>query len=280
MADNLEKSHMEITHKNDEIMASINYAKRIQEAIMPAYEEVSHYLKNHFIYYRPKDVVAGDFYWFEATDEHLFIAAADCTGHGVPGAMVSVVCSNSLNQAVKEMKLTEPAEILNMVRDLVITTFEKSQHDVKDGMDICFCRINLKTREVVFSGAQNSLYRVTRKPRVVENEKAIFDDTHLLIEYKGDKQPIGKFTFLKPFSQTSITCEKGDYLYLFTDGYADQFGGPEGRKFMYKPFKKLLLSLHGKEMESQKRELETAFKQWMGNESQVDDICVIGIGFS
>lgn len=280
MAENLEKSHLEITHKNDEIMASINYAKRIQEAIMPSYDEVSQYLKEHFIYYRPKDVVAGDFYWFEATDDYIFIAAADCTGHGVPGAMVSVVCSNSLNQAVKELKLIEPAEILGTVRDLVITTFEKSNHDVKDGMDICFCRIDLKTKEVVFAGAQNSLYRVTKKPKAIEEEKAIFDDTHHLIEYKGDKQPIGKFTEIKPFQQTKIVCEKGDYIYLFTDGYADQFGGPEGRKFMYKPFKKLLLSLHGAAMDEQKDRLDRAFREWMVNESQIDDVCIIGIAFS
>lgn len=276
MADNLEKSHQEIMKKNEEILSSINYAKRIQEAIMPPENVVKGYLDDHFIYYKPKDIVAGDFYWFEATENEIFIAAADCTGHGVPGAMVSVVCSNSLNRAVKEMKLREPAEILNKVRELVIETFERSQHDVKDGMDVCFCKIDLKTRKVTFSGAQNSLYHITKKSDV-ENEKLVQDDEHVLLEYKADKQPIGKFFMQKPFSQTSIECKEGDIIYLFTDGYADQFGGPNGRKFMYKPFKKLLLSLKNEPMSVQETEIDLTLSKWMGDESQIDDICVIGI---
>ena len=277
MAENLEKSHMEITKKNEEITSSINYAKRIQEAILPPNEEVARFLADYFIYYRPKDIVAGDFYWFEYTDKYIFIAAADCTGHGVPGAMVSVVCSNALNQAVKELKLTEPAKILDAVREQVLLTFEKSQHDVKDGMDICFCRIDLKAREVVYSGAQNSLYRVTKVENHPLEDKSVFDDVNVLLEYKADKQPIGRFTMYKPFSQTKIQCLEGDCIYLFTDGFADQFGGPDNRKFMYKPFKKLLLSINSEDMANQEEHLDKAFLEWKLSESQVDDVCVIGI---
>lgn len=277
MAENLEKSHREITLKNDEIMASINYAKRIQEAILPREEVIGEVLKEHFILFKPKDVVAGDFYWFEVIDDEIYIAAADCTGHGVPGAMVSVVCSNSLNQAVKELKIKEPGKILDTVRDLVVETFNRSHHDVKDGMDICFCRINLTKRQVVYSGAQNSLYRVTKSNGNNSDEKFLQDESHVLIEYKGNKQPIGKFTNQKPFTEEIIQCEPGDCIYLFTDGFADQFGGPDGRKFMYKPFKKLLLSLHDKKMSEQITEIDNVFEDWKKAEHQIDDVCVIGI---
>ena len=259
------------------MMAFINYAKRIQEAILPPYELVEKSLTQHFILYKPKDIVAGDFYWHEKIGDNVFIAAADCTGHGVPGAMVSVVCSNSLNRAVKELKLREPGQILDKTRELVIETFEKSQHDVKDGMDICFCRLNLKKREVVYSGSQNSLYRVTKKVEDVLDPKIIHNDNHVLLEYKADKQPIGKFIHQKDFTQHTIKCKKGDYIYLFTDGYADQFGGPEGKKFMYKPFKKMLLSFYGMEMTEQKKVLDDTIESWRKFESQIDDICIIGI---
>lgn len=277
MAENIEKSHLEITLKNQEITASINYAKRIQEAIMPPFDFVNKHIPEYFIYYRPKDIVAGDFYWFEKSGDDLYIAAADCTGHGVPGAMVSVVCSNALHRAVKELKLKEPADILNKVRQLVIETFEKSEHEVKDGMDICFCKINLRNKKISYSGAQNSLYRVTNKPEEFDIEKSVVDENNILIEYKADKQPIGKFLIDKPFSQKEIQCEEGDMIYLFTDGYADQFGGKEGKKFMYKPFKKLLLSLKNENIEEQKVKLNKTFENWVLNEKQIDDICIIGI---
>lgn len=277
MADNIEKSHLEITLKNQEITSSINYAKRIQEAIMPPFDFVNKHIPEYFIYYRPKDIVAGDFYWFECIGDDIYIAAADCTGHGVPGAMVSVVCSNALNRAVKEMNLKEPSDILNKVRQLVIETFERSEHEVKDGMDICFCRINQGSNKITYSGAQNSLYRITKKSGEFDSEKSIYDDDNILIEYKADKQPIGKFLIDKPFTQKEIQCEEGDMIYLFTDGYADQFGGPEGKKFMYKSFKKLLLSLKNEKIDEQKIILNRTFENWALTEKQIDDVCVIGI---
>ena len=240
-------------------------------------ETILEELKEHFILYKPKDIVAGDFYWYECIDDDIFIAAADCTGHGVPGAMVSVVCSNSLNRAVKELRLKEPAQILDTVRELVIETFEKSQHDVKDGMDICFCRINMKSRKIVYSGAQNSLYRITQKTEEIDNPKIVHDESHVLLEYKANKQPIGKFTAEKPFTQTEIQCNEGDMIYLFTDGYPDQFGGPDKRKFMYKPYKKLLFSLKNKSMKDQLDILDQTFEDWKQDESQIDDVCIIGL---
>lgn len=277
MAENLEKSHKEITRKNEEILASINYAKRIQEAILPSDVEVTKYLPDHFIMYEPKDIVAGDFYWFETAGDDIYIASADCTGHGVPGAMVSVVCSNAMNRTVNELGISEPAKILDSVRELVILTFEKSHHDVKDGMDICFCKIDRKNRKITFSGAQNSLYVVKKVKGKIEDPKCVHDDEHMLLELKADKQPIGKFTAAKPFTQHEVYCEKGDCIYLFTDGFADQFGGQNEKKFMYKPFKQLLVKLHKASMEDQRAELERTFENWRGPLDQVDDVCVIGI---
>ncbi len=280
MAENLEKSHLEITKKNKEILSSITYAKRIQEAILPSDSLLAQGLNDHFIYYRPKDIVAGDFYWYEQKDDEVFIAAADCTGHGVPGAMVSVVCSNSLNRAVNELDLRDPAKILDAVRDLVIETFEKSDLEVKDGMDICLVRVNTKKKEVVYSGAQNSLYRITRLNEEEMTPKSVSTNDLMLLEYKADKQPIGVFTSYNPFTETRINYEKGDVIYLFTDGFADQFGGPDGRKFMYKPFKRLLLDMSGDEVSAQRSRLDKEFDSWKGEETQVDDVCVIGIRLS
>ena len=277
MADNLEKSHLEISKKNEEILSSINYARRLQEAILPPQDLLAESLGDHFVLYLPKDVVAGDFYWMEKNERDVFIAAADCTGHGVPGAMVSMVCSGALNRAIKEMKLREPAEILNQTRDLVIETFEKSHYDVLDGMDIALIRFDRIERKVAFAGAQNPLYRVTSSSPKSDPDLAMSADDADLLEYKGHKQPIGKFVRMTQFSQQEIECLPGDCLYLFTDGYADQFGGPDGKKFMYKNLKKLLLTLHSCDMNEQKEKLTKAFNDWRADGLQIDDICIIGI---
>jgi len=265
-----------VDEKNEEIISSIAYAKRIQDAILPTLKKVKEALPNSFVLYKPKDIVAGDFYWLETKGADVYFAAADCTGHGVPGAMVSVICSNALKRAVHELNLTEPAKILDKVRELVAETFDQSEHDIKDGMDISFCKINLKTRKLVFSGAHNSLYRITKIDDQIK-EVVVKDDSNMLIDYKGDKQPIGKYSYEKPFSQREITLLEGDTIYLSSDGYPDQFGGPKGRKYMYKPFKNFFLSLHEKSMEEQHDMLDQNFEQWRGSIVQIDDVCVIGV---
>ena len=272
----LKKANKDIAEKNKEIMDSINYAKRIQEAILPPDKVVKKYLVNSFVLYIPKDIVAGDFYWLDTNGDDIYFAAADCTGHGVPGAMVSVVCSNALHRTVKEMKIQEPCKILDKVRELVAETFEKSEEDVKDGMDISFCKLNLKTRKLSYAGAHNSLYRITNKNGEIDKE-ILTSKTHILLEYKGDKQPIGKFAFEKPFTQKEIQLLEGDSIYISSDGYPDQFGGEKGKKLMYKPFKKLFLSIHQEDMEKQKNILIDSFEKWKGLHEQVDDVCVIGV---
>jgi len=252
----------QIETKNKDITDSIQYAKRIQGAILPSDKLIKTYLENSFVLYKPKDIVAGDFYWMDKKDDNILFAAADCTGHGVPGAMVSVVCNNALNRAVREFNLSEPAKILDKVTTLVIETFENSDANIKDGMDIALCSLNINTNELQFSGANNSLYIINKEG---------------LNEVKSDKQPIGKYMHAKPFTNHKQTISKNDSIYLFTDGFADQFGGPKGKKFMYKKFKNLLVSIIDKPLNEQKELLDETFEVWKGNLEQIDDVCVIGV---
>ena len=258
----IEEQHDVLEEQHREITDSINYAKRIQDAILPPLKLVREYMPDSFILYEPKDIIAGDFYWLENVKNLTVFAAADCTGHGVPGAMVSVVCHNAMNRAVREFKLIEPNEILDKTREIVLETFEKSYEDVRDGMDIALCTINSETKKLSFSGANNGLY-------FIRNGE--------LTQIKPDKQPIGKYDDAKPFTKHELDLEKGDVLYTFSDGYADQFGGPKGKKFMYKPFRELLLSIHQKPMDEQHDILMKAFEDWRGSMEQVDDVCVIGV---
>jgi serine phosphatase RsbU (regulator of sigma subunit) len=258
----VEKQKSLVEEKNKEVLDSITYAKRLQDAILPPLSIIKKYLPDSFLLYKPKDIVAGDFYWLERAGDNILIAACDCTGHGVPGAMVSVVCSNALNRTVKEFKITEPGKILDKVKELVLETFEKSESDVQDGMDISLCCLNTKTKEIQWSGANNPLWYIQ------DNE---------LKEVAPDKQPIGKFNLAKPFNTASLKLKKGDTLYLFTDGYADQFGGPKGKKFKYKQLSEKLKAISEKPMEEQKEMLDETIESWKGSLEQVDDILIIGI---
>jgi serine phosphatase RsbU (regulator of sigma subunit) len=213
--------------------------------------------------YKPKDIVAGDFYWCEVVGrDYLLIAAADCTGHGVPGAMVSVVCSNALNRTVKEFEITEPGKILDKTRELVVETFERSENEVKDGMDISLCLLNKKTNQLQWSGANNPLW-------IVRDEK--------IIEFKANKQAIGKVDKPALYETHSINLQKNDSVYIFTDGYADQFGGPNGKKFKYHQLVELMRRIGVLPVKEQHQTLEKEFEDWKGTLEQVDDVCVIGI---
>lgn len=267
----LKESKAEIELQHSEIRSSINYAKRIQEAILPSNSLVEKYLKNAFIYYQPKDIIAGDFYWmhilpepkgWDVNGDTILFSAADCTGHGVPGAMVSVVCNNALNQSVKEFGITQPNLILEKTRELVVETFSESIENVQDGMDLALCSVNLKTKELQYAGANNPLW-IIRKGE--------------LIETKGDKHHVGKCDLMPNFTNHEFKLETGDCIYIFSDGYVDQFGGPKGKKFMSAKFKNLLLSIQDKSIIEQKEILKTNFNNWKGSLEQVDDVCVIGL---
>lgn len=258
----VEQQKQLVEEKNQNILDSLTYAKRLQDAILPPLSIIRQYIPESFLLYKPKDIVAGDFYWMEKAGDNVLIAAADCTGHGVPGALVSIVCSNALNRAVKEFHIIEPGKILDKARELVLETFEKSESNVQDGMDISLCCINKKTNEVQWSGAYNSLWYIQN------------GEIH---EVTADKQPIGKHDKPQPFNTYNLNLEKGNTLYLFTDGFADQFGGPKGKKFKYRQMEELLLVNATRSMEEQKNALEKTLEDWKGDLEQVDDILVLGI---
>lgn len=256
----------ELENHKKEITDSINYAKRIQESILPPDSYWKNCLPDSFIFYRPKDIVSGDFYWIEQKGDTVCFAAVDCTGHGVPGALMSVVGFNLLTQAVNEMSLTVPSEILKHLDYGVTKTLRQSEDGkgVKDGMDLSLCSLNLKTSELQYAGAYNSLY---------------FVDGGIFKEVKSDKFPIGVNIDGKVDNYTnhSFQLKKGDCVYLFSDGYADQFGGPKGKKFKYNQLKELLHKNYLLPIEEQKEQLAKAFDTWKGELEQVDDVVIIGV---
>ena len=267
--DEIEKQKEVVEEAHNEIRDSINYAKRIQTAILPPHRFIKEYLPESFVLYLPKDVVAGDFYWVENIEEYIIFAVADCTGHGVPGALVSVVCHNALNRAVREYGLRKPNEILDKTREIVLEEFSKAEEDlpegdagVKDGMDIALCALNGK--ELFYAGANNPLW-------IVRGEE--------IIEIKANRQPIGKFENPQPFVPHKIDIKAGDTLYIFSDGYVDQFGGGKDKKFGFKRLRELLLKIHNEPMQNQKIELYETIKKWIsdGKTGQIDDICILGV---
>ncbi|MFM7022307.1 MAG: two-component regulator propeller domain-containing protein [Flavobacteriales bacterium] len=248
--------------KNKEIMGSITYAQRIQQAMLPKANQIDEYLKDYFIVYIPKDIVSGDFYYAEEISNKVYFSAADCTGHGVPGALMSVLCSNILTKAVKDMDISNPAEILDMATVLLLQRFQDFGENVKDGMDLAFCSLDKETLILEYAGANNPLL-ILRKG-------------HPII-IKADFQPIGMFEHRKAFTNHVIQLQKGDIIYLSTDGYADQFGGPNGKKLKSKAFREFLISISDKGMATQKQMVEEYFLQWKGNLDQVDDVCVFAV---
>jgi len=262
----IDKQKEQIEEYFVQVTDSIKYAQKIQEAILPPDHHVSRLLPESFILYRPKDIVSGDFYWLGEAKDKVFFAAVDCTGHGVPGAFMSIVGYNQLKQAIITTGGSNPAEILDHLNQGVSETLHQTDENStsKDGMDIAICSLNHKTLELEYAGAFNPLY-------LLRNDE--------IIETKGNKFPIGSFLDGETpnFTNHKIQLEKGDQLYIFSDGYADQFGGPRGKKFMYKRFRELLVSNSKESLGKQKELLKEALFDWMKNEEQVDDILVIGV---
>jgi serine phosphatase RsbU (regulator of sigma subunit) len=260
------QKHM-VDEKQKEILDSINYAKRIQNAIIPSKATLAKNLQNHFLFYKPKDIVAGDFYWFQTVNDLKLVAVADCTGHGVPGALVSVVCSNALNAAVKEFGLSTPAGILNKTREIVLEAFAMSEETINDGMDISLCAIRKldgDNYEVQWAGANNSLWYVKN------NE---------FFEIKANKFPIGRAYISGEFTNHTIHLSKNDYLVLYSDGFADQFGGDKGKKYKYKNLVSFIRQAEasGTAFGDLSDSLEQEFEKWKGKNAQIDDVCVLGI---
>ena len=258
----LELQKEEIQQKTQDIVDSIVYAKRIQETILPS-ERLDRMFDEYFVFYRPKDIVSGDFYWARQKGNLAIFSAIDCTGHGVPGALVSIVGNASLLRCVNEHRLTEPSDILNMHREIVVKSFvSKGNTDVKDGMDMSLCVLDQESLIMKYSGANNDCV-------IIRNKE--------IIELKPDKQPIGQFSHATPFTQHEIQLEPGDCIYQFTDGYVDQFGGEKGKKLKSRPFKEMLVEISHLSMKEQEKKVSEFFYNWKGEFEQVDDVCVFGV---
>lgn len=263
--DENERQRLKLEDLYKAVTASIRYAKRLQNSILPPQEVINSICPESFVLYKPKDIVSGDFYWFEKTATSNFFAAVDCTGHGVPGAFMSLVGANGLNTSIREHNQSQPATILNHLNNFVNEALNKSREEnqIRDGMDIALCSIDYEKMELTYAGANNPLY--------------IIRDNEFII-VKADKFAIGSFEpMTKEYTQHTIQLQKGDLVYLFSDGYADQFGGERGKKFLYNRFRKHLLSVHRESLADQKSYLEKTMKEWQGTFEQVDDILVIGV---
>lgn len=279
-----------LQEKNRDITDSIQYAKRLQDAILPEVSELNYALKNYFILFQPKDIVSGDFYWLHADEKlnakYLF-AVVDCTGHGVPGGFVSLVGNNAMQRAVNEFKLNSVNLILDKVSELVESDFEKESEEIRDGMDMSMIAIKEDNSNITleYAGANNSIWIINteRKEWILNNVKV---ESPIVLEIKADKQPIGKYEHRKPFKLNTVQLKKGDTIYMFSDGYADQFGGPRGKKFKYSQLQELLISIQHLSMEEQKNHLFQTienWKSWIDDKNkiqeleQLDDICLAGI---
>jgi ligand-binding sensor domain-containing protein/serine phosphatase RsbU (regulator of sigma subunit) len=259
----VEKTHAQLTENHKQITDSILYAKRIQNSILPSIDSIYTTFKDSFLIYLPKNVVAGDFYWLEKYQNgRVYFAVADCTGHGVPGALVSIVCSNALSKALLEENICDTGRLLDRTRELVTKRFDKSGEKMQDGMDISLCALDLKTRELQWSGANNPLW-IMRKDE--------------LIKYKPDKMPIGKYEVEKPFVTHEIQLKEGDVIYLFSDGFQDQFGGEKDKKFSSAKLESLLVSLQNSSLDEQEKIILNTFVQWKGDLEQLDDVCLLGV---
>ena len=287
----IESQRAELAEKNNEIVSSIKYAKRIQEAILPSNEQVATLLKDSFVFYLPKDVVSGDFYFVEEKvsqgQNTVLFSAVDCTGHGVPGAFMSIVGNNFLTQSISEKGVSTPAEILQFLNTGVSETLRQNLkgESVRDGMDMSLCMIDRQKNELQFAGAKNPIYIIRSKHHAndlkLKGELKAENNTHVLVEIKGDKQPIGNHSGAKllPFLNHTIPLVEGDLIYLFTDGFADQFGGIKNKKYNYKQFRKLLLTISTKPLIDQKDIISQEFVEWIGNNEQIDDVLVMGVKF-
>ena len=269
-----------VTYQKKEITDSIHYAERIQRAVLPDDNILKKQFSDYFVLFRPKDIVSGDFYWMSYKNDHVVFTAADCTGHGVPGAFMSMLGVSFLNKIVNELGIVKPSDILNSLRSNIITALKQEGNfeGAKDGMDIALCSVDLKNRKLMFAGANNPLFLIRKNGEAYE-----------LMETTADKMPIGYHASMESFTNNEIDIVSGDTVYLFSDGFLDQFGGPEGRKFMKKRFKEMLVANQASDMASQRAAYNNIIEEWINHpppdpslealSGQIDDIIVIGVRF-
>jgi len=250
-----------------ELMASLKYASFIQRAVLPDLKYMENILRDFFVLHKPRDIVSGDFYYCSRKEEYIVAAAGDCTGHGVPGALMSIMGVSFLNEILSTRGPAKSSRILNLLRERVMKALHQRGHELenKDAMDMALCIFNPKTLELQYSGANNPLYHIRKK---------------VLTEIKADKMPVGINAIEEEsFTNHSMQLKAGDIVYIFSDGFADQFGGPQNKKFKYGPLKELLIGISDQPMEKQRNELDNVITKWKGDEYQVDDILIFGIKF-
>ncbi|MCK4699415.1 MAG: SpoIIE family protein phosphatase, partial [Bacteroidales bacterium] len=268
---------------NREITDSIEYAERIQLSALPDESILKKNVKDHFIFFKPRDIVSGDFYWFAPVENHTVITIADCTGHGVPGAFMSMLGMSLLKEIVVKGFITHPAVILRKLRKEIVNALNQRgiSGEQRDGMDMALISLENKTNTIQFAGAYNPLYILRENrhttPKQFKDFSFMKGETHTLYEIKGNKMPIAFYEKMDKFTNHEIKLKKGDLLYMFSDGYADQFGGPKSKKFKYKPFKELILNIAGQPMKEQKKILDKTFEEWKGELEQIDDVCIVGL---
>lgn len=279
----IEEQKEKIEHQNEEITQSIKYASRIQDALLPSEDKLPEDL-DYFIFYKPKDIVSGDYYWFAEKNNKLIIVAADCTGHGVPGAFMSILGISALNEIITESEKDMHAdEILNDLRDRITASLKKSNGDIvsEAGMDMALIIIDKENRVVQFAGANNPLFvirKIDQNNNILgdENQKTI-SRNYELIHIKPDRMPIGIYPVSKPFNKYQFKLQKEDTLYIFSDGFIDQMGGKHGKKLLIKRFKIGLLKIQDKSMQEQKDILDKFLIKWMNGLNQTDDILIFGV---
>jgi serine phosphatase RsbU (regulator of sigma subunit) len=256
-----------LEHQKKEIEDSIRYARRIQSAVIPSEKDCADLLSESFVVFRPLNIVSGDFYWIGRSGGKVIFTAADCTGHGVPGAFMSMLGVAFLNEIVNKDNIVLPDMILNHLRDKVIQALQQQgiSGEARDGMDIAIVSIDKENKKLEFAGAYNPLVMI-RNGEIVETSP--------------DKMPIGIYENMNPFRKREIAIENGDVFYMFSDGFEDQFGGPEGKKFKSKKLKQLLLEIHKYPMSKQKDILEKNFVEWKGDLPQVDDVVIVGFAIT
>lgn len=261
MSLHIDEQRKQLEKRNLEILDSITYAKRIQTGLLPSQRLIESLLSESFVLYVPKHIVSGDFYYLGSEHGQIIIAVGDCTGHGVPGAFVSGICLGALQRTIKGFGKTKPSEILDRLNEIVSEMFSSSEMDIRDGMDISICSIDLQGKILQYAGANNSLFYIR---------------DGVINEVKADRQPISKNSEVRPFNNHEIEIQEGDCIYMLSDGFIDQFGGPKRKKFMLSRLKQLLVDIHQKPMTAQKFLLEEVLDNWKEGTDQVDDICVFG----
>ena len=268
----------EISIRNEKILENVNLARQIQANLLPSNKLFKSIFPDSFVWYKPRDIVSGDFFWIDEKDGKKYCAVIDCTGHGIPGAFVSILGHQALQRAVNNFGLREPAEILNKLHELIYSALRKEDSNIIDGMDMALICIDRDKCKMTYAGANNNILLLRDMESPLEGEEPEFRGIdRLMYKINAQRQSVGSEFLQEAFTQVGIQIVKNDVVYIYTDGYIDQFGGPHYRKLMHTPLRKLILEIQGQDIEDQQEAVQAYYENWMGESKQVDDVCVVGI---